>query len=294
MVVNCETPRSVDVALQSLAAGDEKVSPVMLERCDAWTLIRRRLESVDANEEQAEAVSSLYKRALKSHVDMRQGADELRYNSATSPQLVQLVLDVQSCINRYDTDEVPSSHANRQRYSVIHKPLEQLGPLDQRRSVLGRCMLIGPHLLEFECDVYRPGGSGAKTRQVRTWWLDRSLEYSEATHQEHSESLAEAIIRLLEQGIRGESDMGPELLCILSASLLVLFCRKMATKSQSHSVFVGYVQRLIQAYRLRTSRDVGDTRDQEQNSSVSNELHKSTIILLLGALSISNSPCSIE
>ncbi|KAG8731429.1 hypothetical protein FRC11_004190 [Ceratobasidium sp. 423] len=280
MVVNCETPRSVDVALQSLAAGDEKISPVMLERCDAWTLIRRRLESVDANGEQAEAVSALYKRVLKSHVYMREGADGLWYdNPARSDhrQLAQSVLDVQSCIN-----------------SVIHKLLERLGPLDQRRPVLVRCMLIGPRLLEFECYVRRWGRPGAKTGQGRTWWRDRSLEYSRATHQEHSGSLAEAIIRLLEQGIRGETDMEPELVCILSASLVVLFCRKMATESQFHSVFVGYLQRLIQAYRLPPSRDVGDTRNRLQYSSVSNELHKSMVILLLGALSNSNSPCSVE
>ncbi|KAG8682693.1 hypothetical protein FRC11_014536, partial [Ceratobasidium sp. 423] len=295
MIVNCETPRSVDVALQSLAAGDEKISPVMLERCDAWTLIRRRFESVDANGEQAEAVSALYKRALKSHVDMRQGAHRLRYPIGSSRrQLAQPVLDVQSCINRYETDDVLSLHANRQRYSVIHKLLEQLGPLDQRRSVLERCMLIGQRLLEFECDVEQWGSPGAKTGQSRTWWQDRSPEYSEATHQQHSESLAKDIIRLLEQGIRGETHMEPELMCILSASLVVLFCHKIATESQSPSVFVGYLQRLIQAYRLRTSRDVGDTRNQVQDSSVSNELHKSMIILLLGALSVSDLPCSVE
>ncbi|KAG8709839.1 hypothetical protein FRC11_005170 [Ceratobasidium sp. 423] len=297
MIVNCETPRSVDVALQSLAAGDEKISPVMLERCDAWTLILRRLESVDANGEQSEVVSALYKRALKSHVDMRQGADGLRYNNpyfTPLQQLAQSVLDVQSCINRYDTDEELSSHANLQHYSVIHKLLQRLGPLDQRRSMLERSMLIGPRLLEFECHVGQIGGSGVVARQGRTWWWKRPLEYNETTHQEDSESLAEAIIRLLEQGIRGETDMEPELVCILSASLIVLFCRKMAIKPQSSLVLVGYVQRLIQAYQLRTSSDIGDTRNRLQNSSVSNELHKSMIILLLGALSISNSPCSIE
>ncbi|KAG8683713.1 hypothetical protein FRC11_013182 [Ceratobasidium sp. 423] len=248
-------PRSVDVALQSLAAGDKKISPLMLERCDAWTLIRRRLESVDANGEQAEAVIALYKRALKSHVDMREGADGLR---------------------------------------VIHKLLEQLSPLDQRRSVLERCTLIGPRLLEFECHAGRFGGRGAKTEQARTWWRDRPLEYNEATHQEHSESLAEAIIRLLEQGIGGETDMEPEILCILSASLVVLFCHKMEIEFNYNSSFVRYLQRSIKAYRLRTSSHIGDTRHRLQNSSVSNELHKSTIILLLGALPISYSPCSVE
>ncbi|CAE6514077.1 unnamed protein product [Rhizoctonia solani] len=32
MIVNCETPRSVDVALQSIAAADMTMSPFMLER----------------------------------------------------------------------------------------------------------------------------------------------------------------------------------------------------------------------------------------------------------------------
>ncbi|CAE6495236.1 unnamed protein product [Rhizoctonia solani] len=58
MIVSCETPRSVDIALQSLAAGHERISPVMLERCDAWTLVRQRLSSVDKNRKQAEVVNS--------------------------------------------------------------------------------------------------------------------------------------------------------------------------------------------------------------------------------------------
>ncbi|CAE6339055.1 unnamed protein product [Rhizoctonia solani] len=47
MIVNCETPRSVDVALQSLAGAEQGLPPTMLERCDAWTLIRQRVESIN-------------------------------------------------------------------------------------------------------------------------------------------------------------------------------------------------------------------------------------------------------
>ncbi|CAE6436861.1 unnamed protein product, partial [Rhizoctonia solani] len=99
MIVNCETPRSVDIALQSLAAADRKMSPVMLDRCDAWTLIRQRLESVDADEEQVTPASSLYMRALESHLYMSADADGINYNNA-SEEFALLVLGVQSCIKR--------------------------------------------------------------------------------------------------------------------------------------------------------------------------------------------------
>ncbi|CAE6445163.1 unnamed protein product, partial [Rhizoctonia solani] len=213
MIVNCKTPRSVDVALQSLAGADGSISPVMLERCDAWSLIRQRLECLDKNADQAEAVSSLYKRALYPHLPMRDHAYGLHYRYGGT-QLVPLVLGVQSCINRYDADEVPSSHADRQRYSVIHNLLTRLGTLDKNRSVLERCTLIGPRLLEFEDGVYRHTISDKHTGQASTWWRAESRKYDRTTHASHSATLAEDITRILEQRMRREIDIEPEFQCI--------------------------------------------------------------------------------
>ncbi|CAE6426717.1 unnamed protein product [Rhizoctonia solani] len=78
MIVNCETPRSVDVALQSLAAGRE-LPPDILEKCDAWTLIHQRIKFIGADSDQATSANLLYKRALESHVHMRRKADGFAY-----------------------------------------------------------------------------------------------------------------------------------------------------------------------------------------------------------------------
>ncbi|CUA67976.1 Isoleucine--tRNA ligase [Rhizoctonia solani] len=46
MITNCETPRSVDIALQSLATADYKeVSREKLEEVNAWAMIKQRFES---------------------------------------------------------------------------------------------------------------------------------------------------------------------------------------------------------------------------------------------------------
>ncbi|CAE6412292.1 unnamed protein product [Rhizoctonia solani] len=44
MIVNCETPRSVDIALQSLAAADENLPTRVLEQRHAWVTVKQRLE----------------------------------------------------------------------------------------------------------------------------------------------------------------------------------------------------------------------------------------------------------
>ncbi|CAE6453666.1 unnamed protein product [Rhizoctonia solani] len=275
MIVNCETPRSVDVALQSIAAADWQISPAMLERCDAWSLIRQRLESVNKNGEQAEVVSSLYKRALEAHVLMRREANGLYYALSANEQLTQLVLGVQSCMN-----------------SVIHKLLGQLGPLDQNRSVLERCALIGPRLLEFELETYRFRDSDKYPRQALTRWRAGPPEYNERTHSGHSETLAKDITRLLEQHMRGKIDIAPDFQCILSASLVVLLCLQMKTGPDSEAA--GYFRRLIQAYLSESGRDVGDTRNQENSQRAFKELDEATFVFLMGALSMSYSHCSVE
>ncbi|CAE6478818.1 unnamed protein product [Rhizoctonia solani] len=51
MIVNCETPRSVDIALQSLAAADEGLPTQDLEKHHAWVMIKQRLEFADGDKQ---------------------------------------------------------------------------------------------------------------------------------------------------------------------------------------------------------------------------------------------------
>ncbi|KAG8709433.1 hypothetical protein FRC11_005562, partial [Ceratobasidium sp. 423] len=275
MIVNCETPRSVDVALQSLAGGDKTLSPAMLERCNAWTLIRKRLKSVDTNGGQSNVLTSLYKRALDSHLKMRIGADGLSYDYLNkTSQLGKLVLGVQSCIN-----------------SVIHQLLEQLGPFDGNKTTIEQCTLIGPRILEFECGINRIKDSDKNTGQARTRWGARYLEYNETTHPERSQALAENITQVLEQGIRGIIDLEPDLECILSASLVVLLCRKMVIWPYDTA---GYFRRLIQAYQSQITRNIRHTRTQIRNQGARYQSQITPLAFLLGALSVANSGCSLE
>ncbi|CUA70742.1 hypothetical protein RSOLAG22IIIB_09070 [Rhizoctonia solani] len=66
IISTCETPRSVDTALQSLAAADENLPPDSLEKLKAWVTIRRRFEAMKMPDQPKETrVVQLYKRALE-------------------------------------------------------------------------------------------------------------------------------------------------------------------------------------------------------------------------------------
>ncbi|CUA67280.1 hypothetical protein RSOLAG22IIIB_13359 [Rhizoctonia solani] len=203
MIVNCETPRSVDVALQSLAGAEEGLPSTMLERYDAWTLIRQRAESIDLAGEKAATANSLYKRALECHFKMRARYDKSHHLNRNYQQLVPLVLGLQACIN-----------------SIIYKVLGQLRPLDRNREILKQCTWIGPRLLRFEHNVhlvdkstYRGTGLG---------------DYEYDMHAERSEAVAENIIQILAQHMTGRVELEPAVQCALSTSLILLLSFKMA------------------------------------------------------------------
>ncbi|KAL5637425.1 hypothetical protein ACGC1H_003998 [Rhizoctonia solani] len=267
MVVNCETPRSVDVALQSLAAANRGLPPGMLERCDVWSLIRQRLEFIDPTGEQANPARLLYKRALECHFQMRTLSDISSHEKDGTKRLVPLALGVQGCLN-----------------SIIHKLLGQLRPLDRNRSLLERCMLIGPQLLAFEFDI--------PLIDLSTSWDFRLRKYEKEIHFKRTKALAQSITHLLEQHLGHKIEIEPALQCVLSSSLAVLLCRQSATNP---SVAGEFIQQLILAHQSPTLDSNSRLRINQKKSQRDNNLSdKKTLVFLLGALSISNSHCFIQ
>ncbi|KAH7325475.1 hypothetical protein B0J17DRAFT_722946 [Rhizoctonia solani] len=133
MIVNCKTPRSVDIALQSLAVADEKLPPAMREECGAWSLIKWRSEMGDVHEKsEPNYAASLYKRALEVYPPMRKSVDLLDYGQRDVAQIIErFVLSIQTTLN-----------------SLIHEQLSHAGLEDERTlMLLKRCTLIGRHFL---------------------------------------------------------------------------------------------------------------------------------------------------
>ncbi|CUA75430.1 hypothetical protein RSOLAG22IIIB_11719 [Rhizoctonia solani] len=120
MITNCETPRSVDIALQSLAAGeDKKISPAKLEEVNAWAMIKQRFEStsVSKQSEQNRNIHLLYKRALEALPTTRRidrdfyySRDETRKLEQCSPQLIRRLSS--SGLIRYLSDLASNNVAN--------------------------------------------------------------------------------------------------------------------------------------------------------------------------------------
>ncbi|EUC58854.1 transmembrane protein, putative, partial [Rhizoctonia solani AG-3 Rhs1AP] len=128
MIENCETPRSVDTALQSLAAADGNLPSESLDQLNVWMTIKRRFEAMKAPEQSGEKrVEQLYKRALDAHPLTRTKVDGLKYglNNETR-KLEQLVVCVQSTIS-----------------GLIHEVISNTRSLDpETLTVLKRCTLI--------------------------------------------------------------------------------------------------------------------------------------------------------
>ncbi|KEP45973.1 putative transmembrane protein [Rhizoctonia solani 123E] len=218
MITNCETPRSVDVALQSLAAADEKVSPTKLEEVNAWSIIKQRVESSGVSEqsEQSRAASRLYKRALEAIPATRRRTDHLSYGIRDDTRkLEQLVLGVQSTIN-----------------GLIHEVLADTRSLDpSTTSILKRCTLIGSHCLS----------------------KIRNPQNEEHLHQVNPTALAEEIVNLLEPYLTAKEGYLNEksALCrALLASFAFVLCCNVAREPMVNSLCVGYILRLVRGYWL--------------------------------------------
>ncbi|CUA75813.1 hypothetical protein RSOLAG22IIIB_12001 [Rhizoctonia solani] len=109
MIENCETPRSVDVALQSLAGRSKGFPQILLVRWDVWTLIKRRLGSEDVRGQNValnlDSSYAAHARALQAITDF-EDEEESEYNGlhygsrAEAGRLEVLTLGLQSCIDR--------------------------------------------------------------------------------------------------------------------------------------------------------------------------------------------------
>jgi hypothetical protein len=64
LIVNCEVPNSVDIALQAIAGANESLPRELLKKCNAAKLICRRLTSSSSYAGNHRHVFSLYARAL--------------------------------------------------------------------------------------------------------------------------------------------------------------------------------------------------------------------------------------
>ncbi|CAE6364835.1 unnamed protein product [Rhizoctonia solani] len=267
MIVNCETPRSVDVALQSLAGAEWGLPRTMLERCDAWTLIRQRAESIDPAGGNADVVNSLYKRALECHFKMTVFLDKSHPSYPDYQRIVPLVLGMQACIN-----------------SVIYKVLERLRPLDRNRPIFEQCTIIGLRLLYFNCQLLVAGDHKPEGPSL--------YEYGDGMHAERSEALGKDTIQLLAQHMTGKVETDPAIQCALSACLLLLLSFEMVTNP---SAAVGYIQRLVRASqpRLGNNLNTGDTDIRIKNAQTP-QSNRSTFALFLGAMAIANTNCFVK
>ncbi|KEP45388.1 putative transmembrane protein [Rhizoctonia solani 123E] len=273
MIVNCETPRSVDVALQSLAGAEHGLPHEILERCDTWSLIRQRMELINATGEESDLARLLYKRALESHLETRTSSGKLRHKQEGTEQLVTLVLGVQACIN-----------------SIIYKALEQHRLLDSNISILEQCLLIGPRLLRFECDVNITDSRIYSEFPLSRFSLNDYSSYIR-TNMQRSEAIAESLTQLLEQHMNGGIEMEPTQHAALCTSLVVLLSCKMATDS---SVTVQYILRLIRAYSSQSNNIPEYTYIGIKGRDAADDLNQSTLALLLGAMAAINTSCFVK
>ncbi|CAE6421864.1 unnamed protein product [Rhizoctonia solani] len=231
MIVNCETPRSVEVALQSLAAADENLPSAALEECHAWALVKQHLESDDTEEqsEQNNKAGSLYARALQVYPLTRKGIDRLDYGRRDDTrQLEQLVLGVQATIN-----------------SLIDNALLRISPKNfATRQVFNRCALIGRHYL---AEII-PSEDDVRYKYVA---------------EVEPEGLVEDLVTQLEQYLKSAADFDSAVYCTLSASLAFVLCCNVARGLTDQSANASYVLRLVRGYwlglRNTTSKSVQQT-----------------------------------
>ena len=103
MIEHCETPRSVEVALQSLAGATKSLPQYLLVQWDVWTLIKRRLVAQDprGGDMGRDRSYAAHTKALQTVTIFRDGTDGLDYGaSAEAGSLEALTLGLQSCIDR--------------------------------------------------------------------------------------------------------------------------------------------------------------------------------------------------
>ncbi|KAL5637395.1 hypothetical protein ACGC1H_003981 [Rhizoctonia solani] len=268
MIVNCETPRSVDVALQSLAGAERGLPSEMLEKCDAWSLIRHRMETINATGEKVDRAGVLYKRALECHLNTRTFGRQMFHELHGTDQLVSLVLGVQACIN-----------------SIIYKSQRQPRWLDTNKSILMLCRYIGPQLLGPGCNVFMTSSSVDPM-------LASSVSFDASNmHTQRSEALAQSLTHLLEKHMNSEIEMEPAQHAALCTCLILLLSRKIA---DDPSLTVPYILRLIRAYLRQQTDKPKHTHNWTQDQRAANDLNQSTLAFLLGVVAVLNTGCFVK
>ncbi|CAE7158959.1 unnamed protein product [Rhizoctonia solani] len=216
MIVTCETPRSVEIALQSLAAADENLPTQVLEKRHAWAMIKQRLEcgEVDQASEQNKSAVERYKRALNRYPIIRKKFDNLDFGYYHNKE-EQLVLGIQATIR-----------------SLIDGALHHIDPEDTSTAqILRQCITIGQYYLSQGRDALK--GEDIKCR-----------------YQAHvkPDSLAEDLVNCLEKCVSDGVTFNLELYRTLSASLALFLCCMTAHQSAEQSVYINYSLRLIRSY----------------------------------------------
>ncbi|CAE6473726.1 unnamed protein product [Rhizoctonia solani] len=184
MIENCETPRSVDVALQSLAGATKDMPYKRLVEWDIWTMMRRRLGAKDQFDWDASSDpgDTIHARALHAVTSCRDD-DGLDYGlKVEARKLEALTLGVQSCID-----------------SLCHRITTQEPPCHfVTTMLLSRCANIGAQLLILKQVTPMRPGSEAKDEVKASWKWPMNPE-----------QLLVEIINHLERHLDGTIDLGP-------------------------------------------------------------------------------------
>ncbi|CAE6452079.1 unnamed protein product [Rhizoctonia solani] len=220
MIVNCETPRSVDVALQSLAAADESLPTTVLEKCHAWTKIKQRLEYVymENQSEQSRIGSELYARALEVYPITRRKIDMLGYAYYPLDYVrreERLVLGIQATIQ-----------------SILDEVLLRIDPKDTTTiQLLNRCAAIGQYHLSHKFSLL--------------YATEDTRERYRVLVEPHT--LANDLVNRLEECPRRDFTLYSDMHRALSASLTFLVCCS-AAEGLTAGTNTTYALRLIRGY----------------------------------------------
>ncbi|EUC55158.1 transmembrane protein, putative [Rhizoctonia solani AG-3 Rhs1AP] len=122
MITSCENSRSVDIALQSLAAvnttNPTDLPVKLLEECDTWSLIRLRFLALHPYDLQFDCIASLYARALLTLEKLNyNGVDRIDYAS---------VQPERSCLLLF---AAVGNAGNQLEYYARDASMRQLGPV---------------------------------------------------------------------------------------------------------------------------------------------------------------------
>ncbi|KAH7332940.1 hypothetical protein B0J17DRAFT_721743 [Rhizoctonia solani] len=219
MIQNCQTPRSVDIALQSLAGATQGLHRVPLVQSDAWTLVKRRLDyrKTHGRGSNSDPGHAAHAQALQSIIVCQDEDAWLDYGSkAGTKRQESLVLGLQSCI-----DQITIQGA---AYNV------------ETKRLLQKCSTIGVQLLKR--NNITPVRAGAEDK-----WEAQQISWGAIEDPEH---LSNEITNHLERHLKVEVDLVPTVYTVLCASLGLLLCCNMA---DGHVQVSGaYVMRLLRAY----------------------------------------------